>query len=366
MIKAYYLPIIQWRNLSPLFYLSTGALFGFVLTAFVLSIRSEQKGTEVLREFGTAMTKLAAKQAVQASISHDLVSMHAIMQDIQSQFRVLMVTVHDLEENLLVQAGQPNPYAKTLAFSEPIPLHDSVTGIVTLTLDAEFDGESAVGWTLLGTAFLLMIMAVLAFWEGRGEAWSIRRVALAATVLESAPVDVDPDTEEETEYPEAVLTHSDLIMVTSNRARLEKQLSSSLFESMVADFDRCLDDVLTLYGGVRVGTSTGAGIYCFRFASSESTSEAAFRAVCCAYLVEQMNQRHKIRFTLLAEVCHPESDVKLVVGETGIFIQSSLWDELFDARTEVKDIDEHRMSLSSFKAPFSSLLNRQRDQLLGI
>lgn len=393
MLKTFPLPLVHWRRLPPVFYLSVGALLGLLLTAFVLGERAAQKNADLLRDYGGALAQLSARELVDASIKHDLVSMHAIMQEVQSQPRVLMAAVHDLEQSLLVQAGQvPAPGSRTLEFSAPIPLHDSIAGHATVTLDAEFAGEVAVKWSLFGTAVLLLIMAGLALYDTWDYAWVMRSVPLLrgaraepefdglpeagaphdpvgdepwATGPARASAPVDPDDAEPDDAGEALLIHSDLVLAIPNRARLEQQLNGERFAELSRQFDTTLDAVLALYGGVRVGAPTAAGIYCVRFTSGDSTSEAAFRAVCCAHLIYTLNQRHRIRFQIVAEVCHPDCDVKLAVNDSGIFIQSLLLDELLEARLETAPVDSERVCLSGFKPPFAALLERQQEQLLA-
>lgn len=385
MLKHISLPLVHWRRLPPVFFLSMGALLGLLLTAFVLGERGQQKNRELLQEFGNALAQLAAKDVVDASISHDLVSMHAVMQEVQAQPRVLMAAVHDLEQTLLVQAGQPRIGVDTQAFSAPIPLHDSIAGHVTITLNTEFPGESAVRWALAGTALLLLLLVALALYDTRGDAWELRPVWLprrGSSEADDAAAEGDdleewsrqpdaasadatePNADWEDEPVESVLRHSDLVLAIPNRQRLEQQLNGDMFAELVQRFDSALDDVLALYGGVRVGAPTKAGIYCIRFTSSESASEAAFRAVCSAHLIYELNRHQRIRFQVVAEVCHPEFDVKLAVSDSGIFIQTALLDALLQARVDTLPVDEDRVSLAGFKPPFSSLLERQQEQLL--
>jgi Uncharacterized membrane protein affecting hemolysin expression len=383
MLKQISLPLVHWRRLPPVFFLSVGALLGLVLTAFVLSERGAQKNSELLQEFGNALAQLAARNVMDAAISHDLVSMHAVMQEVQAQPRVIMAAVHDLGQSLLVQAGQPQPSVLSQAFSAPIPLHDSIAGHVTITMNADFPGESAVRWALIGTALLLALMAGLALYDTRGLAWELRPVELPRRErkisesdsfdTELPPLDGDNSDMEEASPPadwedepmEAVLRHSDLVLAVPNRQRLEQQLNGDMFAELVERFDSSLDEVLALYGGVRVGAPTAAGIYCIRFTSSESSSEAAFRAVCAAHLAYQLNRQQRIRFQVVAEVCHPDCDVKLAVSDNGIFIQTALLDPLLQARVETSVVDDDRVSLVGFKPPFAALLERQQEQLLA-
>ncbi|MCR6652518.1 MAG: hypothetical protein NVV73_13970 [Cellvibrionaceae bacterium] len=178
MLKQISLPLIHWRRLPPVFFLSVGALLGLSLAAFVLGERGVQKNNELLQEYGNALAQLTAKSVVDASISNDLVSMHAMMQDVQAQPRVIMAAVHDLGQSLLVQAGQPQPGVVSQSFSAPIPLHDSIAGHATITLNADFPGESALRWALAGTALLLLLLAGFALYDTRGLAWELRTVEL--------------------------------------------------------------------------------------------------------------------------------------------------------------------------------------------
>lgn len=412
MLNTFSLPVVDPKRLPPLFSLSVGALLGLLTVAFVLGERSEQKQAELLQEYGTALAQISAQEVIDSSITTDLVSMHAIMQRVAVQPRVLRAAVHDLEQKLLVQAGLSNlrSYPTTQAFTSAIPMHDSVAGHVTITMDAGFPGESAVKWTLAGTSLLLLILAGLAFYESRGVAWYFRPGATKDEKSGSSPdVDdalVDELIQEAGDYFDGIrstgasfdtggevdladnsaelthgveraadadvtaepssapaIMHSDLVIALPNRTRLEQQLNSERFSQLTLQFETTLSDVLALYGGVRVGANSDASIVCVRFTSSEHVAEAAFRAVCSAALIHGLTQTSKIHFQLVAEVCHPDSDVKLAVTDTGIFIQKVLADAFLSSRIETEAVGEHRLRLLRFKGAFDALLQRQRQQL---
>lgn len=436
MLSALKVPVVYYRRLPPLFYLSLGALLGLLLTAYVLGERAEQKNIELLKEFGTSVVSMAAKEVVDAAVSENLVSMHAVMQEVVAQPRIQMATVHNLEQQLLVQAGQVKVGVPHQIYSAPIPLHDSLAGHVTIAVDSSFSGDQAVRWTLSGTAFLLCIMLVLTLYETRGKAWYWRKLerpvdrdldlddnqrfddhhgldgpelepieaafdpadlqAVAAEPSLDLPfhrappetndeesfgiqnTDVlvddlsgDPDDESydddiDDDKAREILFDSDLILALPNRTRLEKQLNSEIFIQLTSSFEHALDEVLKLYGGNRVGTPHNGNVHCIRFSSTESAPEAAFRAACTAYLVAQLTQSHKIRFNLLAEICLPETDIKLAVSDTGIYLQEELVDDVLLTRLEVAALGDGRLRLEGFKAPFASLLERQQQQLLGV
>ena len=407
MLNNFALPVVDLKRLPPLFYLSIGGLLGLLMVTFVLGERAEQKQAELLREYGTAIAQLSAQEVVDATISQDLVSMHAVMQTVVAQPRVVLATVHDLDQKLVVQAGQTNRRVLTQIYSAPIPLHDSIAGHVTLTMDASFPDESAVKWTLTGTGLLLLLMATLALYESRGTAWRWRRQEHSEVVAEDENAGlmdealVDDLLEEVDHYfheddaqaldnleetrsatdavsitsPDAsddvtkkvqggpALLHTDLIMALPNRNRLEQQLNSERYLQMSSQFEKTLDDVLALYGGSRVEVGAETAIYCIRFTSSESLEEAAFRATCSAYLVHNLTQKNKIHFQLIAQVCDPDSDVKLALGEVGVFVQKALAGDFLQARLILQPAGEERLKMEGLKSGFASLLARQQEQL---
>lgn len=409
--------MVELGRFPPLFYLSVGSLLGVLIVSFVLGGRAEQKQAELLRAYGTSLAQISAQDVMDASVSNDLVAMHAIMQRVAAQPRVLRAAVHDLDQQLLVQAGQSNIHEQVSeAFTAAIPLHDSVDGHVTVTMDAGFSGESALKWTLTGTSIVLLILAALAIYESRGVAWYFRAApaeqdhdfsdedeVLVDELLEEASEylqsENDPDQnfaaeiddaddvhilegstdgggEEETvagvpdDYdehpplpPKPAAMHSDLIIALPNRARLEQQLNGERFLQLAWQFEQALDEVLSLYGGTRVGANADASVVCVRFTSAESLAEAAFRAVCCAYLIDRLTRAPKVHFQLVAEVCHPDTDVKLAVNDAGIYMQKALADAFLDSRVETIAVNEERLRFEGFKGAYAPMLQRQLEQL---
>lgn len=416
MLSRSSLPVVELGRFPPLFYLSVGSLLGVLIVSFVLGGRAEQKQAELLRAYGTSLAQISAQDVMDASVSNDLVAMHAIMQRVAAQPRVLRAAVHDLDQQLLVQAGQSTIREQvSQSFTAAIPLHDSVDGHVTVTLDAGFSGDAALKWTLTGTSLLLLVLAALAVYESRGVAWyfpaapaehdhdfSDEDEALVDELLEEASdylqsendsdqrfaadiiaaddADADVDVLEEDavagahdeydEYPpplppKPAAMHSDLIIALPNRARLEQQLNGERFLQLAWQFEQALDEVLALYGGTRVGANADASVVCVRFTSAESLAEAAFRAVCCAYLIDRLTRAPKVHFQLVAEVCHPDTDVKLAVNDAGIYMQKALADTFLYSRVETIAVNEERLRFEGFKGAYAPMLQRQLEQMQG-
>lgn len=410
MLNKSSLPVVEFRRLPRLFCLSFGALLGLLTVAFVLGTRAEQKQADLLGDYGTAIAKMSALDVVEASIGSDLVSMHAIMQQIVAHPRVLSAAVYDTQQQLMVQAGQHSLHGyKTRTFTAEIPLHNRDTGSVAITINAGFPDEAAVKWALAGTSVVLLIMALLALYDSRGSAWYFRAPpvkqdepfndedeALVEELMHEADryfydgaelsedehpapeqhslpddqVEYANDTAgdastDETQQPAVAptLMHANLILALPNRHRLEQQLSGERFAQLQSQFDEAVDKVLAVYGGARVGSNADASIVCARFTSSESLSEAAFRAACSAYLVNELTGVTRLRFQLVAEVRHPDSDEKLAVAKPGIFLQSVLADEFLAARVDTEVEGDERLHLLGFRGSSVALLRHQQVQL---
>lgn len=414
------MPIIHFRKLPPLFYASVGALLGLLITAFVLSERSGQKNRELLQDFGETVVSMVAREVASSAMQEDLVSMHAVMQSLVGRPRIQMATVHSVEQQLLVQAGQVRNNAEHQVFSSPVALHDNIAGHVSIAVLSEFPGDAAVRWTIAATAFLLGLMIFLTLYESRGVAWYFPRSDdegfseddyFAETGAWEEPQDfqpqqpvaqpiiVDPvakqheeycaaepvaadretafETETETETGAELSADSDdaerppefkadLILALSNFARLQQQLNSERFTQLSRSFEDALEEVLNLYGGTLVAPPHNQNIYCIVFSSTESGSEAAFRAACSAYLMQQKTLQSKIRFNLLAAICPPDTDVKLPVNQTGIYLQDLDLDGLLKSRLNYVALEEGRYQLVGFNAPFASLLERQEKLVVEV
>ena len=383
MLKTFYLPVVQLKRLPPLFGLSFGAFLGLALTALVLGGRSEQQKTQLLDEYGTTLAELIAGEAVGAALERDLISLHAIIQTATNQQRVAMVTVHDVDASLLAQSGRLPPGVSSQPYLAVIPLQDGKVGQVTVTLRTSFGGEAATRWTLFGTCLLLLLMAALSLYECYGDVWYVRAEHWVRKSA-SSPTDEEEWTEEGEQIeegqpddtlsvevealPEApptpdLLDQSDLVLALPNRNRLQRQLSDAMFQQLISDFEGVVDEVLAIYGGTKLGQVNEQGVYCLRFKSVEGASEAAFRALCCAYLVQGLTSYGKIRLQFLAEVCRCESDLKIAIGNTGIFLHKTVLDDYLEQRIETEPEGEFRLRLTGFKPPFAALLQSQQQQL---
>ena len=110
---------------------------------------------------------MAAKAAVDATLNHDLVSLQVTLQDALQSPKVSFATLHDVENNLLVQAGEGfslNEQRIAASFSAPISYQQSVAGYVTVYLDAN-KATSTLMLAFYAGVFLLSLIALLSLIE---------------------------------------------------------------------------------------------------------------------------------------------------------------------------------------------------------
>ena len=101
-------PVFHLRRLPPLFCFCLGALLAVILTWFVLQSRSSQQTDRLTTDYADALSSIAAEDAVNAVLNHDLVGLHAILQALVLHPRVALATVHDLS---LIHISEPTrPY----------------------------------------------------------------------------------------------------------------------------------------------------------------------------------------------------------------------------------------------------------------
>src|SRR5690606_18952723 len=131
---------------------------------------SEQNQREQIGHYGQVLANSAARQAVNATLQQDLVSLQAILLEVGQYPNVIGTTIHNVENKLLVQNGfKPNQeiIGKRYNFSAPIALHNNVAGYLEVSLDVPLHSERDYRFFLMwmGAVFA----SLLTIW------WSIHR-----------------------------------------------------------------------------------------------------------------------------------------------------------------------------------------------
>lgn len=378
--------VINYKHLPRLFYFSLGALCSLLVATLVFEQRLDTLTAQQSQHYGSALSQMAAQQAVDATLNHDLVSLQVILQDVAANPGVVLATIHDVENNLLVQAGDAgaarNSEVPLSAHTAPITLHDSIAGYVTVTLVTNDNNRSLILAIVAAIALLLALIAGLSLRESR-EQFYFRGTPPASPDTTGAPDTTEPaEASEQT----AILNHDDEIFAAqsdsayvylrvNNMGQLRQQLSADVFQATKQRFDQLLSDVLALYNGQLVTSpapTNTPGNYMVQFQCQDDPIETLFRAACSAHLIMQLSEQlGRFPLELAAELAmgdsfHAMRDTAATRSWTGLLIaKDTAQQPLLQRRLVLADAPEQadKYRVTGFQQPFASLLRKQCIQL---
>lgn len=354
---------LHFNGLSPLAGGLFGLLSGIILCLMLMLPRSEQLNETQTQNYGNALATLAAHQAIDAAFNHDLVRLQVILSDIMENPHAQLATIHDVENNLLVQAGDSRSISAQLqTFTAPIVLHDSIAGYLSVTIDSQ---------PVLGTSTRILFGVVI-----------LCLLALLVTELRkqssfefefTPPGIVNKREQEDASNPNQghMIDPDDSTKVYSiihlkNLAVLQQQLNGENFRKTLGELEQVISDVLALYNGA--GYQLEDDQFRLTFFANDATNEALFRATCSAWLIVELGSVvNNIPLDLAAFVSANHLDlVPANLPCAGLVLETqAAADELIARRLHFMDVgsDDGRKVVSGFEQPFQSLLERQRSQL---
>jgi len=347
---------------------------------------ADQNQQANVERYGQILAASTARQAVDATLNQDMVSLQAILQEVGQYPNVIGATLRNVDNKLLVQSGyRPNQAVtgKRYNFTAPVALHNNVAGYLEVTLEVPrrtaHDEFFLICWAAAVTGCLLII-----WWSIHRRWWSALRDKIpSADKIVTAVVDKIP-TIAEAEFPaepepvpvvpKKVSVRLSLHIV--NLSKLYQQLNNEGFNVVVRRFEKQLQSLLSLYNGQRQLLSDDTLLIDF---SGEEFHECSFRAVCCAQILLNMAARNPSpRLQLAAAIqplpAPPESAGCALVKEflvqhsntlkpnkNDILVNGSLLDTMLQHHAE---FDLNTGKLLQIKAPYSEYVSKQEEQLL--
>ncbi|MET0356146.1 MAG: hypothetical protein ABW044_05170 [Cellvibrio sp.] len=337
-----------------------------------------------IERYGQIVASSAARQAVDATLNQDMISLQALLQEVGQYPDVVGVTLRNLDNKLLVQSGyKPNQpvRGKRYNFAAPVALHNNVAGYLEVTLEVPrrttHDELFLFWWAISISASLLII-----WWSIQRRWWSALREKMPSAneivtaVVEKIPTiaePVEPDPEPPTP-PTQVSVRLSLHIV--NLSKLHQQLNSEGFNGVVRRFEKQLQALLSLYNGQRQSLSGDTLLVDF---SGEEFHECSFRAVCCAKILINMvatgaSPRLQIAAAIQPLIAPVQSSGCALVKEfllqqtdgltpekNEILVSASLLDAQLQNHAE---FDTSSGKLLNIKAPYSDYVSKQEEQLL--
>ena len=358
---------------------------GLMGATFYLYNADQNQKTNIER-YGQILASSTARQAVDATLNQDLVSLQAILQEVGQYPNVIGITLHNLDNKLMVQSGyRPNQpvKGKRYNFTAPVALHNNVAGYLEVTLEvprrSSHDEWFLLCWSVAVSASLLII-----WWSIQRHWWSALRDKMptanqiVTAVVEKIPTIAEAESEPD---PEPVATPPTQVTVRLslrilNLTKLHQQLNSEGFNGVVRRFEKQLQALLNLYNGQRQLLSEDTLLIDF---SGEEFHECSFRAICCAQiLINMVNQNPSPRLQLssaiqplaapaqsagsaLVKEFLTQYNNNLTPDKNEILVSNSLLDSQLQHHAE---FELSSGKLLNIKAPYRDYVNKQQEQLL--
>lgn len=295
-------PLFNVLFRSPLFLVSVSAFVVLLLSITLFSNQQNALVEQLGQRYGDALARLAAKQATDATLNHDLVSLHVIVKDIARNPGVVTASILDVENQLLVQAGEPNLPEESESYSAPITFQDNIAGYISVSVDREQLSNSADStWAtgLLGVTFALLVLSIL----------NMKRSEPTAANSSKDPVEPlePPHKERENRYEGKVALS--LTLLLDNREQLLNQVSPTLMDKLLNQLERAVISVANTYNGSLTKANQESIVINFYGQDNDST---AFRALCAAQLLFQVTDNTPISSTRirLKAVVVPQDQTK--------------------------------------------------------
>jgi len=361
---------LQFNGFSPLSACLIGIIGGVALAIMITLPRLQQLNSTHSQHYGNALASMAANQAIDASFNHDLVRLQVILRDVMENPYTRLATLHDVENNLLVQAGDTRSLTDaTQSYTAPIVLHDSIAGYLSVTIE----DKPTIGRTRKWFAVLLIATLLTLVIGDCYRCKSFQYLPIKKSDDEKAD-DERESSENDIAQQQALAALDALpkvyaIIHIKNLAVLNQQLNGESFRKTLSTVQHTISDVLALYNGT--GYELEGDLIRLCFAANDTENEALFRAACSAWLiVELASITNNIPLDLAAFVSANHLDLAPAnLPIAGLVLEShAASDDLIRRRLQFLEVGalDGRKVVAGFQQPFQSLLERQRAQLSSL
>lgn len=368
--------VYQYCTRRPLLCICSLALLclGFLGAWLTIHFAAEQQDAAATR-YGQALADRASSQAVEPSIAQDMISLQVILQSLVRQPGVSSATVHDVENNLLVQAGAAQAPADmdSASFAAPITLDTHIAGHLTVNLSLPPVQRAYTSyfwlWALAVLACIAGLWGADYYRERPRKPAKARRPKPRAAPEESTHEEVfaadgddalpDGADDEANDEPDTSAEVSVELRFLNLRA-LEQQLSKGEYELRLNRFKQQLQGILALYTGHQQSFDEQS----LRLsATADTRSNAIFYAVCISELAVSLCQSGESpRLKVAACIDTHDGDAAPELATYAIWLTPELQDSALSGYINLSDDN----LVEEIKPPYKALLERQQTQLLAL
>jgi uncharacterized membrane protein affecting hemolysin expression len=380
MLRPFFLQLFTRRILtypySLFFSLLCGSLLTLWLTTYVVNRGQHFQYRHMTNSFGQIMATMAAQQAMDATLNHDRLSLQILLEDITQHRTIVNAAIYDVEHKLIVQAGttgnQPQSYVRH--FSASIALHDTISGHVVLAIDSAHPSGIRYTVLLVLVTSVLASLAVLCLYRG------MIRVTTTDSKIKQPNADHLGSNDKNNTNGTILLT-----LDIKNVNTLYQKLNSDSRKKAINQLHQHIQKALSLYNGTVIYIGSSSVVLSFKVLSFKKHGfqqhHAVFNAICCGYIVSQLNRKLSDFPLSLTIYIHSTPD-KTIERKKLLLLRYNTTTNTIDLAIEtilLKNSDvESRLLINSekphggftgicgFQTTYANLLDNQLKYLYGI
>ena len=353
--------------------LGLGIAIGLLITLTIKDTRTVQ-----LVNYHTAdIASLGAIQAGQSLFNNDLLGLQVILTDIANLPHVQGLTVHDVENRILAQAGNIIDPSQSIHQSAAITQNDNVAGYITVITQTPASTLSQTLWFVL---FALAATIIFLALHSRRQAIQPDTNGVSDEDLEGEQDDYqqiftdNPNTTEETDNngePALGQTQSVLLSLHSSHIQsLALQLGAEAFNKQLISLNKAIQSVATLYNAQLINGGQALPTLLF---NSQDIRQNSLNALCSGQLILAIFYHTGSLFDLHTKVepielhanTAEQASSRLAKIEQKLYlgVADSLL-EYIDERVQLADGSGYWHCVEAFDSTYQSLLDNQLQQLI--
>ncbi|WP_054113630.1 hypothetical protein [Marinagarivorans algicola] len=386
-------------RLPPLCCAALGVLLTLLLVGGFAWQQTVQGNRVWAQMYGESLASMTAKSAIDSTLNHDLVSLQVVLQDVVLSPRVVFATIHDVENNLLVQAGTvPSAHQMNTvdSYSAAIGFQQSVAGYVSVHIDKPRAPET-LWWAYWGSISLALCVASLALVDANARVFewqdkpvqteesgerspgltSVKTVSQITPAPELVSQQANPVSLAAVNDPEnranaqafVVKATAQIVLQIVDFTKLQKTLSADRVGELKTQWLDVAQMALNLYGGQWASaptTSLTDGALIALFPSAQSKEEAIKTAAFFGAVVKAAFKPPQLRVNVDAIVGLQDEFMHLSsrpASSFAVYFSSDRQRQALATRIHFAALDGCWWQLDAFNASYQALLDKQATQL---
>ncbi|GAA6169860.1 hypothetical protein [Sessilibacter corallicola] len=349
-----------------------GILAGASLSYFWISGAAHQALNSQRSVSAQSIAQITAQNAASSMFNNDLVSLRVILTRTNELPEIIGVTIHDVENRLIAQAGNVSGGRQITTHSHSIVQHEHVAGYLTVFTDKTVASNALKTWSVLFALLALAAMAVILIKQSLEHLSN--RDQEKTTPDDPSDIFIDEDEPWLSDDATTSQAHIDndkaivLSLKSPELATLKNQLNAQTYDNVITDVSQHILSVSKLYSA-KV-TYFGGPLPALVFYSNH-IDENCFSALCSAQLILSLAFKLNRPISLRAQIdfAFESPELEETISRTTHWDQQGYLNvnhhlvEHLSEKVEFRDGDNYWREAEDFDSSLQHLLDNQLEQL---